>query len=137
MLGFHSEYLVEHPTIIIGRKGSAGKLTLTDGPCWPIDTTYYVVPLMHLDLRYLYYLLLEKKLDELPTRSPKPGIRSTDIYLINVNFIKNIEEQQRIVAYLDSLQAKVDELKKLKGETEKEIEELIPNILDKAFKGEL
>ena len=45
--------------------------------------------------------------------------------------------QRRIVAYLDSLQAKVDELKKLQAETEKEIEELVPSILDKAFKGEL
>jgi type I restriction enzyme S subunit len=46
-------------------------------------------------------------------------------------------EQRRIVAYLDSLQAKVDELKKLQIETEKELEELVPSILDKAFKGEL
>jgi len=45
--------------------------------------------------------------------------------------------QRRIVAYLDSLQVKVDELKRLQAETEKEIEELIPSILDKAFKGEL
>ena len=49
----------------------------------------------------------------------------------------NITEQQRIVAYLDSLQAKVDELKGLQAETEKELEELVPSILDKAFKGEL
>jgi type I restriction enzyme S subunit len=48
-----------------------------------------------------------------------------------------IETQQSIVAYLDSLQAKVDELKRLQAETEKEIEELVPSILDKAFKGVL
>ncbi len=45
--------------------------------------------------------------------------------------------QHSIVTYLDSLQAKVDELKKLQIETEKELEELVPSILDKAFKGEL
>lgn len=39
--------------------------------------------------------------------------------------------------WFDSLQAKVDELKKLQTETEKEIEQLIPSILDKAFKGDL
>ena len=48
-----------------------------------------------------------------------------------------ISEQRRIVSYLDSLQAKVDELKGLQAETEKELEELVPSILDKAFKGEL
>jgi type I restriction enzyme S subunit len=51
--------------------------------------------------------------------------------------LPSISEQRRIVTYLDSLQAKVDELKGLQAETEKEIEELVPSILDKAFKGEL
>lgn len=46
-------------------------------------------------------------------------------------------EQRRIVAYLDSLQTKTDELRKLQAETEKEIEELIPSILKKAFRGEI
>jgi len=45
--------------------------------------------------------------------------------------------QRRIVAYLNSLQEKLEALKKLHAETEKEIEELIPSILNKAFKGEL
>jgi type I restriction enzyme S subunit len=48
-----------------------------------------------------------------------------------------LPEQRRIVAYLNSLQAKMDELKRLQAETEKEIEELVPSILDRAFKGEL
>ena len=63
---------------------------------------------------------------------------------INDKNMKNIEvispplpEQRRIVAYFDSLQTKVDELKELQAETEKELEELVPSILDKAFKGEL
>ncbi|MCK4397961.1 MAG: restriction endonuclease subunit S [Methanophagales archaeon] len=48
-----------------------------------------------------------------------------------------ISEQRRIVTYLDSLQAKVDELKRIQAETEKELEEFVQSILDKAFKGEL
>ena len=43
----------------------------------------------------------------------------------------------RIVAYLDGLQAKVDQLKKLQAETAAELAALLPSILDKAFKGEL
>jgi len=31
----------------------------------------------------------------------------------------------------------VDDLKRLQAETEKELEEMVPSILDKAFKGEL
>ena len=51
--------------------------------------------------------------------------------------IPPLEEQRRIVAYLDSLQAKVDELRRLQSESERELSALMPSILDRAFKGEL
>ena len=51
--------------------------------------------------------------------------------------LPSIPDQCRISSYLDFLQLKLDKLKKLQNETEKQIEELIPSILDKALKGEL
>ena len=48
-----------------------------------------------------------------------------------------LSEQQRIVAYLDYLQSKVDEMKRLREKSLQEINALLPSILDKAFKGEL
>jgi type I restriction enzyme, S subunit len=50
---------------------------------------------------------------------------------------KSEPEQRRIVAYLDDLEAKVDALMRLQGETAAELDALLPSILDKAFKGEL
>ena len=46
-------------------------------------------------------------------------------------------EQRRIVAYLDGLQAKVDGLRRLQAETQKELDALMPSVLAKAFAGEL
>lgn len=51
--------------------------------------------------------------------------------------VPHLDEQRRIVDYLDGLQAKVDELKKLQAETAAELAALLPSILDKAFKGQL
>jgi type I restriction enzyme S subunit len=48
-----------------------------------------------------------------------------------------LEEQDRVVAELDALQAKVDELKRLQAEMQAELDALMPSILDRAFKGEL
>ncbi|MGI2907309.1 restriction endonuclease subunit S [Tolypothrix sp. VBCCA 56010] len=48
-----------------------------------------------------------------------------------------LPEQRRIVAYLDELQTKVDTIKRLREEAMKELDALLPSILDKAFKGEL
>jgi type I restriction enzyme S subunit len=48
-----------------------------------------------------------------------------------------LDEQRRIVEHLDDLQSKVGALKRLQAETQKELDALLPSILDKAFKGEL
>ncbi|WP_071188137.1 restriction endonuclease subunit S [Trichormus sp. NMC-1] len=48
-----------------------------------------------------------------------------------------LPEQRRIVAYLDELQTKIDTMKKLREEAIKELDAILPSILDKAFKGEL
>jgi type I restriction enzyme S subunit len=47
-----------------------------------------------------------------------------------------LDEQRRIVAYLDGLQAKVNELRELQVKSVEELSALMPSILDKAFKGE-
>jgi len=48
-----------------------------------------------------------------------------------------LEEQRRLVAYLDGLQAQVSQLRLHQEETRQALDALLPSILDKAFKGEL
>ena len=48
-----------------------------------------------------------------------------------------LDEQHRIVAYLDDLQAQVDELTALQVTTQTELDTLLPSVLDQAFRGEL
>jgi len=48
-----------------------------------------------------------------------------------------LDEQRRIVAYLDRLQSKVQELRRLQEETQKEIGAMTAAVLDKAFRGRL
>ncbi|WP_026735661.1 restriction endonuclease subunit S [Fischerella sp. PCC 9605] len=59
--------------------------------------------------------------------------------VMNIPFPSDLSicEQRRIVAYLDELQTKVDKMKRLREEAIKELDALLPSILDKAFKGEL
>jgi type I restriction enzyme S subunit len=63
---------------------------------------------------------------------------------INQGHVENIpvpavpvKEQRRIVEYLDSIQAKADELKRLQAETDLELATFTPALLSKAFRGEL
>lgn len=66
----------------------------------------------------------------------KPGLNLSNIRALTLPTPPTIE-QRRIVEYLDGLQTKVDDLKKLQAETAAELDALLPSILDKAFKGEL
>ncbi|HRJ56893.1 MAG TPA: hypothetical protein PLV64_11445 [Anaerolineales bacterium] len=61
--------------------------------------------------------------------------------------MKSLDEQRRIVAYLDGLpptlrygdlrQAKVNELRGVQSQSQEELDALLPSMLDRAFKGEL
>jgi len=48
-----------------------------------------------------------------------------------------LDEQRRIVAYLDSVQARLVALRELQSQTGEELSALLPSVLDRAFKGEL
>ncbi|RLE04455.1 MAG: hypothetical protein DRI99_03870, partial [Candidatus Aminicenantes bacterium] len=43
VVGYHSQYIVKGPGIIVGRKGTIGAITWSDRNFWPIDTTYYIL----------------------------------------------------------------------------------------------
>ena len=59
--------------------------------------------------------------------------------ILNYPFPKSVSlsEQKHIVAYLDKLQARVNDVRKLQASVTSELDALLPSILDKAFKGEL
>lgn len=93
-------FYVDKPSIIVGRKGSAGEITLTEDKFWPLDVTYYVTFDEALyDLQFLYYLLSLQDLKKL-ARGVKPGINRNEVYAKKVR-IPSLSEQQRVVAILD------------------------------------
>ncbi len=42
IVGYHNEYLVKSPFIVVGRKGSAGEVHYSTINGYPIDTTFYI-----------------------------------------------------------------------------------------------
>jgi type I restriction enzyme, S subunit len=88
------------PSIIVGRKGSAGEVTLTEEKYWPLDVTFFVeFARAKYELQYLYFLLLTLNLPSM-AKGVKPGINRNDVYDITVT-TPDIEEQRRIVTLLD------------------------------------
>ena len=114
IVGYHDEYLLTGPAIVIGRKGSVGEVNWIDRDCYPIDTTYFVNnknPNGYL-LPFLNVLLQHSDLSRLKDSSAVPGLNRDSVHSLMSCFPKP-DEQQKIADCLSSL----DEL--ITAETQK------------------
>ena len=68
-------------------------------------------------------------------RTRMPKLNRDQLFAFSLGH-PSLPEQRRIVAYVDSLQAKVDALKRLQEETATQLEALLPAVLERAFRGE-
>ncbi|POX29238.1 restriction endonuclease subunit S [Serratia marcescens] len=82
--GSHNNYLIEGPSVIVGRKGSIGTLYWEDGKFHPIDTVYYVANKDEIPLSYLYYLMETLNLPSMNTDAAVPGLNRDNIYRLEV-----------------------------------------------------
>ena len=133
---FSKKSLVAGPSIIVGRKGSAGELNFCQGPFWPLDVTYYVEhDANETDLSFLYYLLLLMDLPSL-AKGVKPGINRNDVYALQATE-PPLDEQKRIVAKLDSMRVKTSEMVAAYDAKLTAAKNLRQSILEAAFAGDL
>ena len=83
IVGYHSEYFVEGPGIVIGRKGTLGKVIYLWDNFFPIDTTYFVKSkLDSKGLYYEYFLLKTLNFEDMNSDSAVPGL-NRDIALLS------------------------------------------------------
>ena len=129
---YSDSFYFNKPSIIVGRKGSAGEINLTERKFWPLDVTYFVTfDDKKYDLKFLYNLLITLELTKL-AKGVKPGINRIDVYSIEVS-IPSLLEQCRIVKTLDEVFEKIE---KAKENTEKNLQnskELFESYLQKIF----
>ena len=103
------EYYIDKPSLIIGRKGSAGEIQKCIEKFWPLDVTYYAVfDQGKYDIDYLFYLLLNLNLPSL-SKGVKPGLNRNDVYEIEV-YVPCLYDQRHIVERLDTQCGKIDHL---------------------------
>lgn len=132
-----NKYYIDKPSIIVGRKGSAGEINLTEENFWPLDVTYFVTfDNKKYDLKFIYYLLLTLKLTRL-AKGVKPGINRNDVYSIVTRMSDSLNEQKNIVLKLDSMFNETKKLQSIYEQKIADLEELKKSILQKAFAGEL
>lgn len=109
-VGTHDASNTGGPVLVIGRKGSYGKVQYSSQPIFAIDTTFYIDSTQtSADLRWLYYALSSIGLDSLSEDVGVPGLSRDRAYGLRLQFPGQIE-QQEIADYLDTETARIDAL---------------------------
>lgn len=122
----------DRPSIIVGRKGSAGELTRVNEPFWPLDVTYYVVhDSSETDLSYLYSLLKSLNLPSF-ARGVKPGVNRNDIYTLDIT-LPSLDDQVKIARKIDVVERDTKQLNELYDQKLKMLNDFKQSMLSEAF----
>ena len=100
VVGYHNKALIQGPTILVGRKGTVGPVHYSFGPCWPIDTTYYIETTRSTYLPFFSYLLKATDLAGMDRSTAIPGLSRRDYDDIEAA-VPPLPEQYRIVAEIE------------------------------------
>jgi type I restriction enzyme, S subunit len=110
VVGSHDSANAKAPCIIVGRKGSFGKITFSEQPCFAIDTTFFIDSTQSQHhLRWLLYCLSCLNLDSFSKDSAVPGLAREEAYS-RVVPLCSPQEQRAIAAFLDRETTRLDAL---------------------------
>ncbi len=131
-----NKFLYDKPSIVVGRKGSAGELTLVEEKFWALDVTYYVThDTKKTDLNFLYYALKMLNIPSL-AKGVKPGINRNDVYDLSIA-VPILSDQKILLEKILYVNKNLDIAKNLYKTKVSELNFLKQSILQKAFNGEL
>ena len=100
-VGVHESANTEPRCIVIGRKGSFGKVNFSQDPVFAIDTTFFIDRRFSTaDLRWLFFVLRWLRLDQISKDSAVPGLDREDAYSRPIPLPPRAE-QTAIARYLD------------------------------------
>jgi type I restriction enzyme S subunit len=86
----HTDFFVKGPGIVIGRKGTIGKVIWIEENFYPIDTTFYIEDNLGCEGLYFHYFLLKnQKFNKLTSDSAVPGLNRDMAYSVEFAISSN------------------------------------------------
>jgi len=110
IVGAHNAPTVKKPGLILGRKGSAGRVHFSRGPFCPIDTTFYVTQddAPDVDLEFLFFLLRHIDLTRITGDVGVPGLNRDMAYMEPAKIPATLPEQKKIAHILSTVQRAIE-----------------------------
>lgn len=106
IVGYHNDYYVKGPGIIVGRKGTVGKVQYSATDFFPIDTTFYIEnDPKKIDLKFLFYQLRISGLEGMNSDAAVPGLNRTAAInkIINLPPLSTQQKIAKILSRYDDL----------------------------------
>jgi type I restriction enzyme S subunit len=132
--GWTAEAAVDFATLIIGRKGTAGQVWLSETPSWPSDTTFYLEWKSHttVDVRFIYGWFLLNPLSGEHAKTTIPSLQRPDLENSLVP-LPPLDEQREIARMLQAVDAKIAAEQARRAA----LEELFKSLLHELMSGRL
>lgn len=129
LMGHATEALYDKPSVLIGRKGTIGKVRYVDHPFWTVDTLFYTIVNTELVLpKYLFYLMSQMDLNAYNEGTTIPSLRTVTLNRLEFD-IPSIEEQKEVLSYLEPIDDKIQ----LNTEINKNLEQQAQAIYQQMF----
>ena len=136
-VGFHNAANTKAPCIVIGRKGSFGKVNYSERPVFAIDTTFFVDNrFSSAHIRWLFFLFGWLRLDEVTRDSAVPGLDREDAYQ-KLIVAPPFSEQAAIVRYLDHADRRIQRYIRAKQKLVTLLEEQKQALIHQAVTGKV
>lgn len=108
LMGFARTSLYDKPSVLIGRKGTIGKVKYVEQPFWTVDTLFYTI--INTDLvipKYLFYVMSLIDLNNYNEGTTIPSLRTETLNRLKFD-IPNLEEQRKILSCLNQIDEKIE-----------------------------
>ncbi len=125
---FHNEYKVGGPGVVIGRKGTLGKVFYTNQNYWPHDTSLWVKDFKGNDPKFIYYLLQLLHFEKFDAGAANPTLNRNHIH--SLKLLVPIKEHRSKIA---SILFAYDELIENNKQRIKLLEEMAEEIYKERF----
>lgn len=112
--GYHNDYFLEEPTIVIGRVGAyCGSIHITQSKSWVTDNGLYVVKfLKNVDIKFIATILEDLNINQYAKTGGQPSISQNTVYEIEIP-LPLLETQKQIVEKIEFERSKIEGAKEL------------------------
>jgi type I restriction enzyme S subunit len=133
---FHNKSMAPAPGVVIGRKGTLGKVFYLEADFWPHDTTLWVKDFKGNHPKLVYYFFSSLDVKRLDSGTANPALNRNQVHPIVVNW-PDVTQQATIVGRLDELSVETQRLESCYQQKLTALEALKKSLLHQAFTGHL